>query len=125
MKKVVKSVVQDDVRSKNFLIYGAPAGGGGGTAHNVAEEAINVIWNEALFHRPDIVAASRIGNKELSNGKPTPIKVTLASMESVRMVLARASNLKKSASSCYHTWCISPDRNRIRREQHIQNLLIN
>ena len=39
MKKVVKSVVQDDVRSNNFLFYGAPADYG--TAYNVAEEGFN------------------------------------------------------------------------------------
>jgi len=117
--KAVKSVVQADARSKNFLIFGASEEHGNGM--DVAEKALDEILNDS--RKPEIVSANRIGNQKLNKDKALPVKVTLASLEDVRMVLARASNLKKTTSTYYHTWYITPDRNVEERKAH-QKLVI-
>jgi len=138
MKKVVQSVVQDDVRSKNFIIYGAPEANGGctRTGYDVAKEVLEEIWDYAEDYaeaedrpsslpstdigRPVIVTGVRIGNKKPINDdeKPRPCKVTLASPEAVRLVLARARYLKKSSCAAFHSWYITPDRNSEERAAH-------
>ena len=117
MKKVVESTVKDDERSRNFIIHGVPEDYHNGVATvTVAQEVINEIWQ---YHdAPSIVAANPIGAKQLDNGRPRPIKVTLRCSESVRMVLERAYKLKKSQTTYHHTWYITPDRNREEQAAH-------
>lgn len=119
MKKVVESAVQDDERSRNFIIHGVPENRYDAESE-LAEELINEIWQ--YNGSPDVIAANKIGAKKGDDGRPRPIKVTLAYRESVKMVLARAHKLKKSAATEYHTWFITPDRNR--EEQAAHNKLV-
>ena len=115
MKKVVESAVKDDERNRNFIIHGVPEDYYK-TGAAVADEVINEIWQS--HDAPSIVAANPIGAKKLDNGRPRPIKVTLRCSESVRMVLERAYKLKKSQTTYYHTWYITPDRNREEQAAH-------
>ena len=122
IKTAVKTVVEDDIRSKNFIIYGVPEDYSP-DPHLVAEEVIELIW-ESSGCDPKVVAAHSIGTKTNSgSGKPRPIKVTLSCAESVKMVLARARNLKKSKCTAYHTWYITPDRSKEERAAH-QKLVV-
>jgi len=96
MKKVVESAVQDDARSRNFIIHGVPEDHCD-HQYDVADEVLDEIW---LHHtHPEIVAANLIGVRKQENGRPRPIKVTLISKEAVKMALARAQNLKKSGKN--------------------------
>ncbi len=115
VKKAVKSVVQDDARRNNFIVYGV-AEKREDNPHELAGEILNEIWDSHAI--PQVVAASKIGAKRPDNEKPRPVKVTLACPESVRMVLARARNLKKSSTAEYHTWYITPDRNKEEKAAH-------
>ena len=119
MKKAVQSAVQEDTRSRNFIIHGVPEDYSKYPL-DVAEEVLDVIWD--YHNHPAIVAANHIGVKKRDDGRSRPIKVTLKSNESVKMALARAQNLKKSKVQCYHSWYIAPDRNR--EEQAIHHKLV-
>ncbi len=118
IKNVVKSVVQDDVRSKNFIVYGVPEERKD-VCKELAEEILNEIWDSHAI--PQVVAASKIGT--LKTGCNRPVKVTLVSPESVKQVLARANCLKKSPTVDYHKWYIAPDRNSQERAAH-QKLVV-
>ena len=108
MKKVVVSAVQDDARSRNFIIHGVPEDYSEYPG-DVADEVLDDMWQHK--NHPDVVAANFIGARKREDGRPRPIKVTFHSNESVKLVLAKAHNLKKSTVKTYHTWFISPDRN--------------
>ena len=105
IQKVVQSAVRDDARSRNFIIHGAsecysqdPVG--------AADVLLNEIWQH--LDPPAILAANFLGTKKPESGRSRPVKVTLDSNESVKMVLAKAPNLKKTND--YRTWYITPDR---------------
>jgi hypothetical protein len=66
----------------------------------LAEEVINEIWQ--CNCSPDVIAANKIGAKKGNDGRPRPIKMTVACRESVKIVLARGHKLKKSAAAEYH-----------------------
>ena len=115
MKKVVETAVQDDARSRNFIIHGVPESYTS-YAIDAADEILNEIWQH--HDHPDIVAVNFIGTKKQDNGRHRPIKVTLNSNESVKMVLGKAPNLKKLQTLAYRTWYITPDRNREEQAAH-------
>ena len=110
MKKVVVSAVQDDARSRNFIIHGVPEDYSEYPG-DVSDEVLDELWQHKIKTHPDVVAANFIGARKREDGRPRPIKVTFQSNESVKLVLAKAHNLKKSKVKTYHTWFISPDRN--------------
>ena len=132
VQKAVRSAVEDNVRSNNFIIYGVEEekpdeddeedeceNGGLENCVDVARD----LYNEILaFPRPDILTATRVGpEKSLKNAgsrKPRPIKVTLASPEAVKFVLSKASKLKGNA--CDHWRCVylAPDQSKEERQAH-------
>ena len=77
MKKVVESAVQDDERSRNFIIHGVPENRYDAESE-LAEELINEIWQ--YNGSPDVIAANKISAKKGDDGRPRPIKVTLHSV---------------------------------------------
>ena len=115
MKKAVQSAVQEDARSRNFIIHGVSEDYSKFPS-DVADELLDTIWQG--HNHPDIVAANHIGVKKREDGRPRPIKVTLKSNESVKMALARAHNLKKSVTKDYHSWYIAPNRSREDQTAH-------
>ena len=91
----VKSAVEENVRSNNFIVYGAEE------EENAEFENLDNFTNRlftetGVFPKPQVVAVSRIVlHKPDSCRKPRPIKVTLASPEAVKQVLSTGSKLKK------------------------------
>ena len=132
VQKAVRSAVEDNVRSNNFIIYGVEEYGpdeddeedeceNGGLEDCV--DLARGMFNEILaFPKPEIVTATRVGAQKSPNNagsrKPRPIKVTLASPEAVKFVLSKASKLKGNA--CEHWRCVylAPDRSKEERLAH-------
>jgi hypothetical protein len=108
VKKAVQFAVQEDARSRNFIIHGVPE-----DYFKFPSDVADELLDEILQHHSylDIVAGNHIGVGKQEDGRPRSIKVTLKSNESVKMALARAKNLKKSNSKTYQSWFIAPDRN--------------
>lgn len=115
IQKVVQSAVQDNTRSRNFIIHGVPVSYTDYPT-DAADEILTEIWQH--HDHPKFVAANFIGTKKRDDGSHRPIKVTMLSDESVKMVLAKAPKLKKSRTAAYKTWYITPDRNREEQAAH-------
>jgi len=115
VKKAVQSAVQDDARSRNFIVHGVPEDYSTCPA-DLADEVLDKILQHN--NHSDIVAAYRIGVKKREDGRPRPIKVTMNSNESVKEALSRANHLKKSLCTTYHSWFVAPDRNREEQATH-------
>ena len=114
VKKAVKTVVAENERTKNFIIYGAEETQG--------EELLDVIsdvyigLNECPKH-DQIISVMRLGklNNE-STSASRPIKVTLNNSEEVKRLLSISRKLKQS-SGCKNLY-IAPDRNLEERQAH-------
>ena len=132
VQKAVRSAVEDNVRSNNFIIYGVEEETPdeddeeneceNGGLENCVDVARDLFTEILAFPRPDILTATRVGpQKSLKNAgsrKPRPIKVTLASPEAVKFVLSKARKLKGNA--CQHWRCVylAPDRSKEERQAH-------
>ena len=88
VQKAVKTVVEEDTRSKNFIIYGAYDW----VTEDLGPVVDGVFDKIGLWPPPDILAASRIGVYKDDAALPRPIKVTLASSEAVKNALSKAKN---------------------------------
>ena len=113
VRKAVKSVVEEDSRCKNVIVYGVP---------DSAEEDIvgkmSGMFNEICQlpgEVPHLFAVQRIGNYK--DEVIRPIKVTLHSNESVKYVLNKAKKLK-DAGEYYSKIYLAPDRNKEERTAH-------
>ncbi len=118
VQKAVKSAVEENNRSNNFLVYGAEEEDDGVFENHT--NFTNWLFNETgVFPKPQVVAVSRIGFcKPENSGKPRPIKVTLASNESVKQVLSTASKLKQQGGDIWPHIYLAPDRDRKERAAH-------
>ena len=100
IKKAVKTVVQEEDRNKNLMIFGL--------SEQDNEELSTVVSEvfSAIGEKPRI-EASRVG--KLKPGKAVrPVKVTAASATIVNQILAKSRNLR--ATEKFKTVFISPDR---------------
>ena len=125
VQKAVRSAVQENVRSNNFIIYGAEEEGEdeyGIEQDNVAN-ITNQLFNEiGAFPKPQVLTVSRVGFQKAdgNNGssRPKPIKVTLASPEAVKFVLSKASKLKRNKYDHWKCVYLAPDRSKDERAAH-------
>jgi uncharacterized OsmC-like protein len=109
VKEAVKSVTEDDTRSKNLMIFGLKE-----------EQELEISLNEVLMQigeKPVVHHYERLGKIATgSNPKPRPVKLTLASTHSVEAVLRRSHLLQKDIR--YKSVYVAPDRSLEKREQH-------
>ena len=113
VKNAVKSVVDEDKRSKIFIIYGEPD-----AVTEDIESKVHTIFDGIFLHpRPQVLATSRIGTyKSLEEARP--IKVTLGSSEAVKNVLSRSRRLKLSRKEELNKIYLASDRNKEERAIH-------
>ena len=109
VKKAVKSVVSENERSRNFILYGAED-------EDEDNEDLTEIVSEVFgalneYPKPQILSVSRLGKWDSS--APRPMKVTLASSEEVKRLL-RSSHKLKTQKDAKHLY-LAPDRNREER----------
>ena len=111
LKAAVKSVVGEEDRTRNFVVYG--------TEEELEEEQwSNEKWLDEIFNqidvKPDVVEAYRVGS--VVAGKHRPLKVKLRRPDTVMEVLAGAKKMKghKLLGSIF----IAPDRSFEERAAH-------
>ena len=129
IKMAVKSVITEDDRSKNFIIFGAEE-------EMICED--NEMDDRSLVRdifgilkyeneRPTVVKCERVGVKKSDVRRP--IKITLRNSETVRDVLSRAKLLRSFVTTGYNfdhnKLYLTPDRSldeRITRQKLVQEM---
>ena len=116
LKKVVKSVVQEEDRSRNVIIFGLPE-----RKDEKVDERVQEVFQE-LGLKPTL-HASRVG-KIVQGKSKRPVKVSLSSSSNVHQILCQVRKLRHSSnfSSVY----VRPDRSEEERSQDrllVQELL--
>ena len=106
LKTVVKTVVAEEDRSRNVLVFGLPEEDG-----EELETKISGVFEE-IGLKPKL-EAQRIGKKKTASST-RPVKVCVSSSLIVHQILVNAKNLRKSAK--YKTVYLSPDRSLEQRE---------
>ena len=115
LKTVVKSVVEEEDRSRSFMLFGLKED----TGEDVSGKVGDVLLQLNLRPKVDV---SRIGSgipstsKESANRKLRPVKVTVASSAIVKEVLSRAKHLKNCSD--FKGVYLSPDRSVEQRAEH-------
>ena len=107
LTSVVKSVVEEEDRSRNFLVFGLP---------EEEEEGLETRISEVLEEvglKPKL-EAQRIGKKK-SASVIRPVKVCVSSSLIVHQILSNARNLRNSGHK-FKTVYLSPDRSPEQRE---------
>ena len=116
VKQAVKSVVDENDRTKNIIVYGTKEGDG---LHNNDADIVDDLFcvlNE--FPKPAVLGTSRLGFAEPGEeNNMRPMKVTLANSDVVKQVLSKAHKLKKGVGSdrIWNNVYIAPDRTREER----------
>ena len=118
VQKAVRSAVEENVRSNNFIIYGGeeeePTEWNESGFENCIDFASGLFNEIRAFPKPEILTATRIGSQKKPD-KPRPIKVTLASPEAVKFVLSKASKLKTNNHKHWRCVYLAPDRSKEER----------
>ena len=117
LKTVVKSVVEEEDRSRSFMLFGLQEE----TGEDVSGKVGDVLLQLNLKPKVDV---SRIGSgvqstsqaQDSADKKPRPVKVTVASSAIVKEVLSRAKYLKNCSG--FRGVYISPDRSVEQRAEH-------
>ena len=115
LKTVVKSVVEEEDRSRSFMLFGLMEE----TDEDVSGKVGDVLLQLNLKPKVDV---SGIGScvqttsQDSTNRKPRPVKVTVASSAIVKEVLSRAKCLKNCSG--YRGVSISPDCSVEQRAEH-------
>ena len=92
LKKVVKSVVQEEDRSRNVVIFGVSE-----RKEENIEEPVKYVF-EVIGLKPHL-QAGRVGKTKKDNSK-RPVKVSLSSASSVYQILSQARKLRHSDKFC-------------------------
>ena len=114
LKKVVRTAMVEEDRSKNILVFGL-------ADEEKVEESVSELFLE-LGEKPRVQAVNRIGGKGSTPAGPArPVIVTLASATSVNEILSKTSRLKKTER--YKSVYVCPDRSPKEREARKQLVL--
>ena len=117
VKQVVKSYVDENDRSRSFIIYGAKEEKGEHTLELV--EDLLLAMNEEKKHQ--VLGSLRLGTIKKDSDSVRPIKVTLGSADSVKEILSKAKTLKTLYGSyaMFSKMYLAPDcRSREERIEH-------
>ena len=115
LKTVVKSVVEEEDRSRSFMLFGLKEE----KEEDVSGKVCDVLLQLNLKPKVDV---SRVGSgvpsssQDSANKKPRPVKVTVASSAIVKEVLSRAKYLKNCPG--FGGVYLSPDRSVEQRAEH-------
>ena len=107
LKRVVKSVVQEEDRSRNVVIFGLPE-----KKDENVEERVQEVFQE-IGLKP-ILQASRVGKISKESSK-RPVKVSLSSSSVVHDVLRQVKKLRHSAT--FSKVYVRPDRSEEERSR--------
>ncbi len=108
LKSAVRSAVEDEDRSRNFVIFRKKED----TDEDVSRTVAGIL--DDINEKPMIVECRRIG--KIEHGKDRPIKVKLTSSDAVSHVLSKAKYLKKSSGN--KGTFLAPDRSPEERKVH-------
>ena len=116
VKQVVKSYVDENDRSRSFIIYGAKEEKNEHTPELV--EDLLLAMNEEKKHQ--VLGSLRLGTIRKDSDSVRPIKVTLGSADSVKEILSKAKTLKTLHGSyfMFSKMYLAPDRSREERIEH-------
>ena len=104
---LVQTVVAEEDRSRNLLVFGLPEGD-----REELETKVSEIFEE-VGQKPKL-EAQRIGKKKTDGATTRPVKVCVSSSLIVQQILSNARNLRQSAK--FKTVFLSPDRSPQERE---------
>ena len=107
LKTVVETVIAEEDRSRNLIVFGLPEGDG-----EELETKVSEIFEE-IGQKPKL-EAQRIGKKKTDGATTRPVKVCVSSSLIVQQILANARNLRQSRK--FKTVFLSPDRSPEQRE---------
>lgn len=110
VKTLIKTVVQEEDRSRSLMIFGLPE-----EEEEQLCDRISQVFQE-VGEKPRI-EASRLGQTR-KEGKVRPVKVTVSSSTIVNQILTKARNLKQSEK--HSKVFICPDRSPVQRAEHKQ-----
>ena len=110
LKEAVRSVNDEEKRSKCFLIYGVEE-----KDNELPCEVAQNVYRKLDFNPPKIVDSYRVGRK--TPGKSRPIKIELKHPTDTLVLLKKAGKLRSTDMSSVY---LSPDRNK--QEQAAHNL---
>ena len=117
LKKVIHTVVQEEDRSKNVMIFNLPE-----SENEDLNSAVGELFL-SIGEKPR-VEACRLGSVSGKSGKTVrPVRVSVASSSIVGQILSKARKLKQMY--CYKTVFLSPDRapeQRAAQRELVQNL---
>ena len=124
VQKAVRTAVEENVRSNNFIIYGAEEEEP--DEHGIERDNVtSQLFNEIdAFPTTRVLTVTRIGpvkplgETETTRPRCRPIKVTLASPEAMKFVMSKAKKLKQNPYKEYQNIYLSPDRSREERAAH-------
>ena len=109
LKNVVKSVVEEEDRTRSVMLFGLPEE----SVEPVGDQVSKVFAELGVSPRFE---ASRLGRKRQSAVKARPVKVNLSNSAAVSTVLLLARDLKESDN--YSSVFICPDRSPTQRTFH-------
>ncbi len=90
LKKVVKNVVQEEDRSRNFMIFGLP--------EDAEEQFVSKVCGVLeVIGQKSKIEAFKMGSK-MNNKGTRPFKVTLSSSTTVDQILANVRNLRNTVN---------------------------
>ena len=114
VKKAIKSVVDESDRSKSFMIYGSQDNENDYPSDKV--DGLFIAMEEDDKHQ--VLSSRRLGAFKKDSSRP--IKVTLASADSVKQVLSKAKTLKTVGDDPkqWRNVYLAPDRSREERLVH-------
>ena len=108
VKEAVRSVNDEEKRSKCFLIYGVKE-----KDNEIPCEVAHNVYRKLNFNPPKIVDSYRVGRR--TPGKSRPIKVELKHPTDALVLLKNAGKLKSTDMSSVY---LSPDRNNQEQAAH-------
>jgi hypothetical protein len=112
LKKVIQSVVQQEDRSRNLMVFGIPE-----TENENLSERIQEVFQE-IGVKPTLETVSRLGKVGKEKTK-RPVKVTLSSPSVAHQILSQARRLRESEN--FSLVFVRPDRS---EEERAQNRLL-
>jgi len=112
LKKVVQSVVQQEDRSRNLMVFGIPE-----TEKENLTELVQDVFQD-IGIKPTLETVSRLGKAGKENTK-RPVKVTLSSPSVAHQILSQARRLRESEN--FSSVFVRPDRS---EEERAQNRLL-
>ena len=112
VKTLVRSVVEEEDRSRSFMVFGLSEETGEGEDQLVSKVG-EVLQDIGEKPRVEVI---RLGTPSSTSSSTRPVKVTVSSSVVVNQILAKAKQLRQSSK--HSRVFISPDRSPVQRVEH-------